>query len=322
INREAERCKRIVQNLQTFARKRTPQKEPVCLNEILESTLELRSYPIRVDNIKVERHLDPHLPRIKADFHQLQQVFLNILINAHQEMVASKKPGRLIVRSLRCGTMARVEIEDNGPGIAADHMGKLFDPFFTTKEVGQGTGLGLSICYGIIEEHKGHIKARNSESGGAIFTVDLPIDDQSAVAASAPARESREFPGEIRPRDILVVDDELAILDILYQVLKADGHRVDTALNGAVALRKIRSHRYDLIISDLKMPGMSGKELYERICSSDEQLARRMIFSTGDVVSVETSTFLQQSGNRYVQKPFDIHAIRRLIHSVAAETVS
>jgi two-component system NtrC family sensor kinase len=117
-----------------------------------------------------------------------------------------------------------------------------------------------------------------------------------------------------------VVDDELAIIDILYQVLKADGHRVDTALNGTVALRKIQKESYDLIISDLKMPGMSGQELFQRVRDMNHDLSRRIIFSTGDVVSGETHDFLEKSGNSYLQKPFELEAIRKAVHSVLLAT--
>ena len=316
INREAERCKRIVQNLQTFARKRKPQKDRVGVNGILESTLELRSYQLKVDNIGVEMALDPEVPMIQADFHQLQQVFLNIVINAHQAMKQTGRPGMLHVSTRYRDGMVVAEIRDNGPGIAPEDLGRIFDPFFTTKEVGQGTGLGLSICYGIVQEHQGWIGARNAPTGGAIFSVALPVADLDAP----PERVEQPAPEPVAPsaikRNILVVDDELAILDILRQVLRADGHRVDTALNGAVAMRKIDAERYDVIISDLRMPGMSGQELYEAILHRDPSLAKRVLFSTGDVVNTETNAFLERCGNNYLQKPFEIDALRRAVHDV------
>jgi len=316
INREAERCKRIVQNLQTFARKRKPQKDRVGVNGILESTLELRSYQLKVDNIGVEMALDPEVPMIQADFHQLQQVFLNIVINAHQAMKQAGRPGMLHVSTRYRDGMVVAEIRDNGPGIAPEDLGRIFDPFFTTKEVGQGTGLGLSICYGIVQEHQGWIGARNAPTGGAIFSVALPVADLDAP----PERVEQPAPEPVAPsaikRNILVVDDELAILDILRQVLRADGHRVDTALNGAVAMRKIDAERYDVIISDLRMPGMSGQELYEAILHRDPSLAKRVLFSTGDVVNTETNAFLERCGNNYLQKPFEIDALRRAVHDV------
>ncbi len=320
INREAERCKKIVQNLQTFARKHKPQKDYVGINGILEGTLELRSYQLKVDNIEVVTDLDPDLPKTMADFHQLQQVFLNIIINAHQAMAAHGRTGRLTLRTRRRGDQIVVEIEDTGPGIQPENLGKVFDPFFTTKEVGQGTGLGLSICYGIIQEHKGRISVRNGQGGGALFSVELPIleMDTTGERLELPAVEMADV--STPRKNILVVDDELAIIDILYQVLKADGHRVDTALNGIVALRKIQKESYDLIISDLKMPGMSGQELFQTVRDMNHDLSRRIIFSTGDVVSGETHDFLEKSGNTYLQKPFELEAIRKAVHSALLAT--
>ncbi len=324
INRESERCKKIVQNLQTFARKHAPQKDYVGINGILESTLELRSYQLKVDNITVATDLDAELPKTMADFHQLQQVFLNMIINAHQAMVVAGRPGTLTLRSRHKVERIQVEIEDNGPGIAPENLGRIFDPFFTTKEVGQGTGLGLSICYGIIQEHKGQITARNAPSGGAIFSVELPVivPQEPPAEEPPPARSAAQTdPAHACPaRNILVVDDELAIIDVLYQVLRMDGHRVDTALNGQVALRKIQKDRYDLIISDLKMPGMGGQELYQRVREMDLDLSRRIIFSTGDTVSTDTRDFLEKSGNSYLQKPFDMDTIRRVVRTVLLST--
>src|SRR5262249_7422889 len=209
---------------------------------------------------------------------------------------------------------------------------RIFDPFFTTKEVGQGTGLGLSICYGIIQEHKGRISARNASSagsqgggrwgggGGAIFTVELPISDPESTGEKRPVAPQTAIDAAAPSRSILVVDDETAIIDILYQVLRSDGHRVDTALNGTVAMRKIEKEPYDLIISDLKMPGMSGQELYEKVRELNRDLARRIIFSTGDVVSAETREFLEKSGNSYLQKPFELETIRKIVQSVLVTT--
>jgi signal transduction histidine kinase/CheY-like chemotaxis protein len=314
INKEAERCKKIVQNLQTFARKHKAQKEYVGINGILESTLELRAYQMRVDNITVELDLDPVLPKTMADYHQLQQVFINILVNAHQAILSQGHGGRLAIRSSSEGGFLRVEFRDSGPGIPEEHLSRIFDPFFTTKEVGQGTGLGLSICYGIIEEHRGRIRARNAPDGGAVFTVEIPITRPEGAEAEVTAQAS-EPPSASRPRpgNILVVDDELTIVDILYQVLRSDGHRVDTALTGNIALRKLEKESYDVIISDLKMPGMSGQDLYEKVRAMDRALAGRIIFSTGDVVSSQTREFLERSGNLYLQKPFEIEAIRRIV---------
>ncbi len=322
INKEAERCKKIVQNLQTFARKHKPEKDYVGINGILESCIELRSYQLKVDNISVKSDLDASLPKTMADFHQLQQVFMNIMVNAQQAMIVRGAGGGLTVRTRLDGDQIRVEIRDTGPGIPEEILPRLFDPFFTTKEVGQGTGLGLSICYGIVEEHRGRIYARNAPDGGAIFVVELPVvEPEGGVPATVIRHAAEPVTGEARAGNILVVDDELTIIDILYQILKADGHRVDTALSGTAALKKIERERYDVIISDLKMPGMSGQQLYEEVKRRDEVLAARIIFSTGDTVSEDTRAFLEGSGNSYLQKPFEIETMRETVMAMLRREV-
>jgi two-component system NtrC family sensor kinase len=314
ISHEAERCKRIVYNLQTFARKQKPQEEYVDINEILENTLELQAYQLNVDNILVVKNLDPELPGTLGDFHQLRQVFLNMIVNAHQAMSAQGNPGALRLRSQCRGREIEVEIEDEGPGVAVEYLDRIFDPFFSTKEVGHGTGLGLSICYGIIREHQGKITVRNAPRGGAIFSVRLPIRKPAGAHGGEEADKAKGESAKVRPSRILVIDDELVIIDILNQALRLDGHHVDTAINGATALKRIEGEQYDLIISDLKMPGMNGQVLYEKVREMDPALAERMTFSTGDVVSDGTRSFFERTGARCLQKPFEVETVRKFAH--------
>ncbi|HXI03989.1 MAG TPA: PAS domain S-box protein, partial [Candidatus Saccharimonadales bacterium] len=317
INREADRCKKIVHNLQTFARKHKPEVEEVDLNAVLMSTLELRAYQMKVDNIDVVADLDEDLPVTLADAHQLRQVFLNVIINAHQAMTARGGRGRLTLRTRRKGHEISIEISDNGPGIGESVLGKIFDPFFTTKEVGQGTGLGLSICYGIVNEHGGRITADNLPEGGARFILTFPVRAPGPVpvpAASPRPAAARHGAGA----RILVVDDERSVRDVLTQGLEAAGHRVDAASNGTEALAVIEKCDYDLIISDLKMPGMSGQSLFDSVCRRKPAMARRFVFSTGDTVSSATMDFLDRTGARCVPKPFDLREVRRVVEEFLA----
>jgi two-component system NtrC family sensor kinase len=275
-----------------------------------------------VDDIEVVTDLEESLPPTLADSHQLRQVFLNIVINAHQAMTAHRSSGCLTMKTRLLGEEIVVEIEDDGPGIDPAILGKIFDPFFTTKDVGQGTGLGLSICYGIVKEHGGRIAASNSPGGGALFVVTLPIRRPKELPAArrAPAAQPSAEPAP-RAR-ILVVDDEESIGEILSETLQHAGHTVDVAVNGLEALALIEAGSYDLIISDLKMPGMGGEDLYDRIAEQDPALARRMVFSTGDTVSQESEDFLERSGARCVQKPFDLEDVRRLVDELLTAPVA
>jgi signal transduction histidine kinase/ActR/RegA family two-component response regulator len=330
INREAERCKRIVQNLQVFARKHMPQKNYVGINGILQSTIDLRAYQMQVDNVEVTTHLQDDLPKTMADFHQLQQVFMNLLVNAHHAIKSAGRHGRIEVQSGELNGQIVVRVSDNGCGIPQDSLSKVFDPFFTTKEVGQGTGLGLSICYGIIQEHRGRIYATSRVGEGSTITVELPIlqprqeemeaeqaADDSLLSrtdsAGQAAPEPAASPAGPQPTNILVIDDEASIVDILHETLRLDGHRVDTANNGSVALRKLQTETYDVIISDLRMPGMDGEELYNSVRAISPDLARRIIFSTGDVANQEAREFLERTGNPYLQKPFELSTMRKIV---------
>lgn len=311
IEREAERCKRIVQNLLIFARKRKLESTMADLNSIIESTLDLRTDHLQVDHVKVIRDLDPDLPMTLIDAGQIQQVLMNLINNAQHAMARSQRPAELTLRTRRVGDRIRIEVGDNGTGINPENMKKIFDPFFTTKEVGQGTGLGLSICYGIVNEHGGAITADSRPGMGTMFTIDLPIQ----VNMSEPQETKVEAPVLLKGHGarILLVDDEPAILDIIGDTLRMDGHRVEVTTNGASALEKIRQETFDVIVSDLKMPGMGGRELFQKLGEIDVALSRRVIFTTGDLASSDTLAFLEGTGNPYLQKPFDLNVVRRTV---------
>jgi two-component system NtrC family sensor kinase len=176
IYSEAQRAAGIVRNLLTFARKHIPVREPTQLNKVLEDVLRLRAYEHKVNNIEVNTTLDPELPQIMTDYFQMQQVFLNIILNAESAMLNDHKQGRLIITTELVDGVVKVSFLDNGPGIPKENLSRLFDPFFTTKEVGKGTGLGLSICYGIVSSHGGRIYAQSERRKGAKFIVELPIN--------------------------------------------------------------------------------------------------------------------------------------------------
>ena len=179
ILQEAQRTKQIVQNLLSFARQMPPQRASVQLNSILRRTIQLRSYDFTSHGVDVIELLDQDLPEVMGDAHQLQQVFLNILNNAYDEVHEVGRPPRIEIMSTKSGDFVEVCFRDNGNGIS--HPDRIFDPFFTTKEVGKGTGLGLSICYGIVKEHGGEILCHNNLGGqGATFVVRLPATSHIA----------------------------------------------------------------------------------------------------------------------------------------------
>jgi PAS domain S-box-containing protein len=175
IYREAQRATKITGNLLSFARRHKPEKKLVSINMIMEESLELHAYRMKLNNIEVNKNLDAKLPMTMADPHQIQQVFVNIITNAEQAIVEASNSGKLWIKTRALDGMVRITFKDDGSGISEENLENIFDPFFTTKDVGRGTGLGLSICYGIIDGHGGRIYAESKPGDGATFVVEIPL---------------------------------------------------------------------------------------------------------------------------------------------------
>jgi two-component system NtrC family sensor kinase len=313
IEKEADRAARVVRNLLTFSRRHKPEKGLHDLNGILNTVLEMRSYECRVSNVELRADLDPDLPRTMVDAHQLHQVFLNLLTNAEHAVAENGRPGRIVLRSRGDAQHLRIQVIDNGPGIDPEIATRIFNPFFTTKEVGRGTGLGLSICYGIVQEHGGTIEVEGRPGEGACFTVILPVlQPPASMPVSEP--QAPESPIEARPGErVLVVDDELSVREIVREALEPRGFRVDAAVGGAEALTRLQGESYDLVLTDLRMPGLGGQELYERVLRSDPEQALRFVFLTGDVARSDTGRFLADTGRPVLAKPFGIDELLRAV---------
>jgi len=304
IYSEARRASRIVQNLLTFARQHKAEKVPTALNQVLDDTLELRGYELRVRGIDVRREYDESLPDTMADAHQLQQVFLNLITNAEQAM--EQRDGqhhRLTVRTRRNTDSIRIEVEDTGAGIPPNLIERIFNPFFTTKPTGSGTGLGLSISLGIVREHEGRIWAENPPQTGARFVVEIPITEPRPSGDHAAPTHVQTF-GSDRLR-VLVVDDEASVRVSLQRYLAGKGHDVETTASGEDALVRLKASKYDAVIVDMRMPDLSGEQLFERLRSNDPAHAERVIFTTGDLVNEQMRRFLDGTGRPCVPKPFE-----------------
>ena len=314
----AQRVADIVKRLLTFSRQYEPVKSSNDINQIIEVVLELRGYELKTGNIEVITRLDPELPWVICDAGQLQQVFMNIITNAETEMRKAHDRGKLIIKTERVGDSIRISFTDDGPGITKENMSRIFDPFFTTREVGEGTGLGLSVSHGIITEHGGQIYAESELGKGTTFFVELPIiTEQELPQAIEEAGE--EGVKEALPARILVVDDEPSILTYIDKLLTAQGHQVETVNNPVYGLKKIKENRYRLILLDVKMPGMSGIELYNSIREIAPSLTGRVVFITGDMMSADTRKFLTESGVPYITKPFDTKKLKKELNRILSE---
>ncbi|OGN91410.1 MAG: hypothetical protein A2Z75_05180 [Chloroflexi bacterium RBG_13_50_10] len=314
INEGAQRVAGIVKKLLAFARQTKPEQRYVNINELIRNTLDLQAYALAANNIKVSLQLARDLPTTIADPGQLQQVFLNLIMNAETEMKLIHNSGKLLIKTEKIDNTIRISFKDNGPGISEEHLESIFDPFFTTREVGQGTGLGLSVCHGIMTEHKGRIWAESQLGKGATFILELPIiteDKQLELPESV-----EEEPKKVAKAKILVVDDEPVILQLVSKVLTDEGHTVETADNAAAALKLVKNKRYRLILLDIKMPGMSGVELYKQFQKIAPSLTKRVVFITGDIMGKRTLVFLDKTKVPYLMKPFDAKQLKTEIRRI------
>ncbi len=324
---EAERAAKIVQNLLSFARRRKPSKEMADINGLLQRVLELRSYDFTARGISLDMTLDTRMSPVWADPDQIQQVLFNVIKNAEQAMLDAHGSGKLTVVTRGTETGVRVSISDDGPGIPAEIARRIFDPFFTTKEAGEGTGLGLTICYSIIDEHGGRIWTENvlptfdrPDASGTVFHIDLPLGTEGSKATAGAAPSSGAQTAAVTGRRILVVDDEWSIRALLHDILRLDQHEVALASSGIEAADLIDRERFDIILTDMKMPGMDGAAFFRHVQEHDLDQARRIIFITGDTVSPETRGFLQGVSNPILSKPFKIGPLRDAIELVLGQS--
>jgi CheY-like chemotaxis protein len=316
IGAAAERCGRIVRNFLSLARQRAPERSSTSMSQVVQGALELLAYELRSDQVEVTVDLADDLPVLWADPHQLHQVLVNLIANAHHAMRRQSKPRHISIRAHRAdGGGVRLELADTGPGIPAEVVAKIFEPFFTTKPTGEGTGLGLSLCRGIVEEHGGTLDVTSVVGEGATFVIALPAGVPPTADAESPVPR---VPPASRRGTIIVVDDERAIAETVAEALETQGHTADMAENGSVALEMLERRAYDLIISDGKMPVLDGEAFWAEVGRRFPGAQQRIIFLTGDVLSREKQEFLERVGAPWLTKPFDLDDLIRLVHQMLA----
>jgi len=361
IRDNANRAAGIVRNLLTFAGRSTTARGWQQINRVVRDAIAVREEPVNSAGIDLRLEAADRLPLVYIDSARLEDVIVNLIENA-EAAIAVRREGKSLSRAVpekargEITIVTRsdpdriyVEVSDNGSGLRAEDLPRIFDPFFTTREVGQGAGLGLSVCYGIVREHGGQIMARNGSVGGAVFTIELPVMAESLIVASSaavgivppkPAEARTAVPGpsyamvsppedQINPsphrRNALVVDDEESNAALVRRVLAGAGYDVESTTLSRRALVMIERTAYDAVICDVKMPELSGQELYGRVCQIRPEMARRFIFITGDIDGEDTRQFLDESRCSYFMKPFNLErltaAVDMLTGSRSADTI-
>ena len=326
---QGARMAKIIQSLLLFSRQRKPERRPVDLRNVVRQILTLRGTQLAVSGIRVETDFAADVPRAEGDAHLLQQVVLNLILNAEQAILGSGVGGRRTGDHIRITTSARqmgdatwviTQVADNGPGIVPAVLPRVFEPFFTTKKVGDGAGLGLSVSYGIVEQHGGRLSVE-SEPGRTVFTLELP-------AATSPEPEPDTAPEAVRGsehaqalgrgRRVLVVDDEPAIVELVTTVLDDQGWRVDVASGGRAALERLQQTHYDLVLSDVRMPEGDGADFYRAAVAQQKELAKRFLFMTGDTANEDAWRVLQATRAPVLSKPFTPQALLHAVEQVSA----
>ncbi|HEV2147328.1 MAG TPA: ATP-binding protein [Longimicrobiaceae bacterium] len=321
IREHADRAARIVRGLLHFARQTPPERAPTDLNEVAGRVCRFREAGLRAQHVALETRFAPDLPRTLADGPQLEQVLLNLLLNAEQSIASGRGRGRIVVSTEAEGGVLRLCVSDNGPGMPEEVRARVFEPFFTTRGVGEGTGLGLAVSHGIVAEHGGTIRVRSEPGRGAEFTMEIPLLRVPDEADGAPAPPPPDAPARA-PLRVLVVDDEPELRRILRRYLEARGHRVDEAASGAEALERVAAASYDALVLDLKMPEMPGDELFRLLRERHPETTARVVFATGDVISPARRSFLEGTGRPAFEKPYDLAELARAVEENAATDAS
>ena len=313
ILKAADRCARIVQTFLAMARQKAPERTAVDLNAVATAALDLAAYGLRTEGVTVERHLAPSLPRLTADADQLHQIVVNLLVNAQQALADAPGERRLTVSTAAEGETLVLEVADTGPGVPESVRRRIFEPFFTTKPQGQGTGVGLSFSMGLAEAHGGRLTLEPS-AVGATFRLTLPVD-AAAISTSAGTPQNAATP--LPARRALVVDDEPEIAEALADFLTIEGFGCDIAIGGAAAQTRLEGGDYDLIVSDLRMPGIDGPALYAWLKQHRPDLAERIAFTTGDTLGSAATRFLAEARRPVLEKPFMPATVQRFLAEVA-----
>jgi PAS domain S-box-containing protein len=315
IRQEADRAAKVVADLRVFAREdegETKLRVDADVNDLIRNVVGLRRYGMETRGVEITEELSEPLPRVALNPAEMEQVILELIQNAEQAMVSRPGEKRLTLATRSTPTGIEIQVRDTGPGIPADVQERIFDPFFTTRDPGEGTGLGLPRVHTIVREHGGEIQVRSEEPRGTAFILELPCE---------PVRRGPP-PEAVTPSNecwrILFIDDEDALRRAAVRFFEHLGHHVRVASEGAEALRLLDQEEFDAIVSDLRMPGMDGETLLQRLDAEGKGRGRKVIFVTGDATSA-AARMLADRGVPVLYKPVHLEQIALAIDRLLAE---
>jgi two-component system NtrC family sensor kinase len=320
IREAADRCGRIVRTFLGMARQRPAARTPVRLNDLVRGAVELLQYNLRTGGVEVELQLEPELPAVVADADQLGQVLLNLIVNAQQALTPADPPRRLRIETGSATNRVWLRVADNGGGVPESDRARIFEPFVTSKAEGVGTGLGLAVSRAVAREHGGELllEEHSPFGRGASFRLELPLRS-APVEAAAGAGGGPAPDAPLRDARILVVDDEPELTAMMRDALEAAGYDVASAESGAVALAMLDEGRFDVVVTDLRMPDMDGRALWRAVRERDPVLARRFVFVTGDTLSPLAAEFQRETAAECLEKPFTAGEFVRRVARAAGD---
>jgi PAS domain S-box-containing protein len=317
IEAAADRCARVVRSFLAIARQRKVEARAVPLAPILDAAIDLMMYGLNSGGITVVRDYESGLPPVMADPDQVQQIVVNLLVNAAQALEEVEGPRRIVFSAAKSGDTLRLVVSDNGPGVPSDHATRIFEPFFTTKPQGTGTGIGLSVSRGLAESQGGTLTLRPPEDGGgAAFELRLPIAGKPPANGRANGtRRRRRSPEPERVLRALVVDDETEIATMLSEIMQNAGYACDVAASGRQAQELVAANGpvYDAVLCDLRMADIDGAALFRWLVANHPALAERTLFVTGDALGPAAGRFLAESRRPVLEKPFAPADVVRLV---------
>jgi PAS domain S-box-containing protein len=318
VQAAAERCGRIVRSFLAMARQHKAEIRPSTVQSLIDDTLQLLAYPMRTSGVTVEQDIPPDLPAVLCDPDQMIQVLSNLLTNARHALEERPSPRRVRLTAHADGESVQLEVADNGPGITDDIRSRVFDPFFTTKPVGSGTGIGLAVSRGLVEAFGGSLSLAPSDGQGARFVIRLPLPRD----AWHPSRSADPAGVPLAPplRNALVLDDEPDIGALLAEMLQKLGYRVEVKVSGEAAQAALTQRDYDVVLCDLRMPGLDGPALYDWMAEQRPHLCARTAFITSDTLSASSLRFLARAGRPILEKPFVPAELRELLVKLQVST--